>query len=352
MSGMQGFQGYFPEGYYVANTNNNNSNNNNAAGADALFDEHALYANQIQGHYYYRGATEGGYEHLHGYDGDGDGSEEEEEEEDEDEDEGQSCNDADGEYDMDDQIVLLSPSNAAEGAHMLVENAHPQAQQQQQEEGYEENANQEGVPTQEELEEWTRQKLEKLDKKITSAQSSIQKLNEKIATDRHAIDMKQAEYDREWAARNMGQYELSQILEAKKKIEAQLKKKETELTKAQNKLKACQDAESDLNFRPLETYLKDAKNTKRKRKTRDTSQSQNDPSYKLDEGDDSLSEKEGPEGRASSKKKRKNAANACRRCKVSTTSSLVRARARALVIEEKAPSTKRQGDGFQKVITN
>jgi hypothetical protein len=172
-------------------------------------------------------------------------------------------------------------------------------------------------PTRDELGDWQAQKLEALQKKITSARSTINKLKDKIDIDQSVISVKQAEYNREWEARNMGQRELQLILDAKEKVETQFAKKQALLQKAVDRLGALEKEEQDVLAHPLETYMKTFKPVGKKRKTRSTAQSQIDPFYRLDEGEDSLSEDEGPEGRASSKRQRKNAASACRRCKVS-----------------------------------
>ncbi|OKL56388.1 hypothetical protein UA08_08335 [Talaromyces atroroseus] len=198
-------------------------------------------------------------------------------------------------------------NNNDENEDTVMEDHHPMQQQQQEEE--------EEGPTRKELEEWQIEKLETLQKTMASTRARIAKLHDKIAGDQAAISNKQAEYDREWEARNMGQHELQQILAAKTKIEEQLAKKQANLQKAVEKIGMLEKEERDVMSHPREAFMKGIKKVGRRRKTRSTAQSQTDLSYRLDEGEDSLSEQDGPAYRTSSRRQRKNAASACRRCK-------------------------------------
>lgn len=185
------------------------------------------------------------------------------------------------------------------------------------------NGNGEAASLQEEINEWARVQLEKIDADIEAAKKRIADLDErKTKAEARAADSR-TRFRLGYAGKKMGAFQLDKIRKSQTDAEATAKKTNDELLRAQEKLLRLEELRDDVEFDTMRKFT-EAKAKHRPRKPRKLGNRHYPPEHNLDSGDDSLSdairiqdEKERIEREKKGLSPTAKAPRACRRCKVS-----------------------------------
>lgn len=174
----------------------------------------------------------------------------------------------------------------------------------------------------EEVSEWARVQLKKLDTDIQSAKNKIKEIDQKKAKAEERMADYRTRFRLCYAEKKMGAHELDKIRKQQTDAEQAVKKVENELAKAEGRLTKLEAKRHDIEYDTVRKFC-EAQAKLRPRKPRNLENRHFPPEHNLDSGDDSLSdrireqeEKEEKED-AKKNKKSKKLGRACRRCRVS-----------------------------------
>jgi hypothetical protein len=175
-----------------------------------------------------------------------------------------------------------------------------------------------GAATQEEVKEWARIQLEKLDTDIEATNNKIKDLDEKKKKAETRAADSRTRYRLEFATKKMGAHQLEKIRKQQTDAEQSIQKTNGELAKAQEKLTDLEGQRDDMEFDTVRKY-NEALEKHRPRKPRKGNR-HFPPEHNLDSGDDSLSDALRKQEEKENKKRKttkEKTGRACRRCKVS-----------------------------------
>lgn len=200
--------------------------------------------------------------------------------------------------------------------------------------------------SQEEVNEWARIQLEKIDKDIDTAQKKINDLDEKKKkAEERAIDNR-TKFRLEHAAKKLGAYQLQKIHKQQTGAEHSVAKTSTELQKAQERLASLEALRDEIEFNTVWKYNEALRKQRPKKAPARKDNRQYPPEHNLESADDSLAEpireqdrkarekmrkareaREAREGKKTTKKAKKTneddetddekKSRACQRCRVS-----------------------------------
>lgn len=174
-----------------------------------------------------------------------------------------------------------------------------------------------------ELENWNNETLKNMETQISKKEDKIKELNKKVAYHQKNLNHRQAEYEKQYELKKMGQHQLNAILAKRNESERYIADRQTDIINATTEIEDLrkQVAEIEANSRAMYlAYLNDKKSgPKGKSSKKKDDAAQNRPAdYDPNsmEGYDSLSENEAYVKRRNRETPKKNATIACRRCRV------------------------------------
>lgn len=198
-----------------------------------------------------------------------------------------------------------------------------------------EGGNEQAETLQQEINEWARVQLEKIDADIEATNRRIADLSERKAKAEARAADSRTRFRLGYVGKKMGAYQLEKIRKTQTDAEATVRKTSDDLLRVQEKLKMLEELRDNVEFDTVRKFT-EAKEKHRPRKPRKLDNRHYPPEHNLDSGDDSLSdairvhdEKERVEREKKGLATNVKAPRACRRCKVSFLDpTFVRARAR------------------------
>jgi hypothetical protein len=235
----------------------------------------------------------------------------------------------DGDYEDDDEYSEDEDDEMFDGDYIF-------------EDSEDENVDENGA-SQEEVNEWARIQLEKIDKDIDAAQKKINDLDEKKKkAEGRAIDNR-TKFRLEHAAKKLGAHQLQKIHKQQTGAEHSAAKTSTELQKAQERLASLEALRDDIEFDTVAKYNEALQKQRPKKQHARKDNRQYPPEHNLESADDSLAEpireqerkarekqrkaREAREGKKTTKKAKKTneddetddekKSRACQRCRVS-----------------------------------
>lgn len=177
--------------------------------------------------------------------------------------------------------------------------------------------------SQDEITEWARGQLEKIDADIEATKQKIEELNEKKKKAETRAAESRSKHRIGYVTKKMGQHQLDKALKVATDAEASVKKTSDELLRVREKLTRLEEHREDIEMDTLRMFT-EWREKHRPRRHRTLGNRHYPPEYNLDSGDDSLSdairaqeEKENLERLKKRLPPTRKADRACRRCKVS-----------------------------------
>lgn len=185
-----------------------------------------------------------------------------------------------------------------------------------------EGGNEQAVTLQQEINEWARVQLEKIDADIEATNRRIADLGERKAKAEARAADSRTRFRLGYAGKKMGAYQLEKIRKTQTDAEATVRKTSDDLLRVQGKLARLEELRDNVEFDTVRKFT-EAKEKYRPRKPRKLGNRHYPPEHNLDSGDDSLSdairvndEKERVEREKKGLSTNAKAPRACRRCKV------------------------------------